>query len=140
MARVNDTEFAAKWAARTTAASEDYRRGVGRVQQAPGAQAAAARNLWQARVAESGDKWARKVGAVSLADWQRMASTKGAQNLATGVQAAQPKMQAAAAKLLSTVDSVSAQVRGMPKTTLEQRIARSAAMQRGMAQAYGSGK
>lgn len=136
MARVNDQQYAEKWAQRTSAASQAYVDGVRRVATAPGAQAAAAKQLYASRVQESTDKWARKVGAVSLADWQNMAATKGATNLSTGVNAARPKMQAAAQRLLQTVDSVSAQVRSMPKSTLEQRIARSAAMQRGMASAY----
>lgn len=141
MARVTPQEFADKWATRTQAASQDYTRGIQRVTQAPGAKAAASRALWQARVAESGDKWARKVGAVDLGTWQNLAMTKGAQNLATGVQAAKPKMQAAAQQLLSTVDSVSARVQAMPKQTLQQRIARANAMMQGMHDAYaGAGR
>lgn len=136
MARVTPEEYAQKWAQRTQAASQDYARGVMRVQQAPGAQAAAKKSTYLARVNESANKWASKVSAVTLAEWQQMASTKGAQNLATGVSAAQPKMSAAAGKLLSTVDTVRSRVKQMPGDTLQQRLARATAMAQGMHDAY----
>ena len=71
-----------------------------------------------------------------LQDWQQMASTKGATNLSTGVQAAKPKMQAADGKLLSTVDTVRNQVKARPGGTLEQRLARATEFARRMNAAY----
>lgn len=136
MARVTPEEYAAKWSQRTSGASEDYRRGVQRVTTAPGQLAAAKRADYVANVNASADKWQRKVQAVSLADWQSMAAGKGAANLSTGVQAAQPKMAAAAGKLLSTVDSVRGRVKAMPSGTLQQRMARAQAMMQGMHDAY----
>jgi len=41
MARVNASEYAEKWGRRTKVATEDYRKGVERVSQAPGEKAAA---------------------------------------------------------------------------------------------------
>lgn len=139
MARVDAAGFADKWAARTSAASPDYAKGVRAVTQAPGAKAAAKSADYLAGVQANADKWKRKVGAVTLSDWQEMAATKGAANLGTGVQAAKPKMQAAAVKLLSTVDTVRAQVKQMPGGTLENRLARANAFARGMNAAYKNG-
>lgn len=139
MARVDAAQYAEKWATRTGAASADYARGVRAVTQAPGAKAAAKKADYISRVNESANKWAAKVGAVSLSDWQEMAATKGATNLSTGVQAARPKMQAAATKLLSTVDQVRSQVKAMPGGTLEQRLARATEFARKMNAAYKQG-
>jgi hypothetical protein len=139
MARVDAQGFADKWAQRTAAASQDYAAGIRRVTQAPGAKAAAKKADYVNRVNEQQNKWAQKVAAVSLTDWQEMAATKGATNLATGVQAAKPKMQISAAKLLSTVDAVKAQVKAMPGGTLDQRIARAAEFARRMNAAYRQG-
>lgn len=136
MARVDAAGYAEKWAQRTGAASADYARGVRAVTQAPGAKAAAKKADYIARVNEQANKWATKVAAVSLSDWQEMAATKGATNLSTGVQAAKPKMQAAAGKLLSTVDTVRNQVKAMPGGTLEQRLARATEFARRMNAAY----
>lgn len=139
MARVNPQEYADKWASRTSAASVDYAKGVRAVTQAPGAKAAAKQADYLAGVQANADKWKRKVGAVTLTDWQEMAATKGAANLATGVQAAKPKMTQAAAKLLTTVDQVRATVKAMPGGTLENRLARATAFARGMNAAYKNG-
>lgn len=133
MAKVTPQEFADKWARRTRAATQDYITGVQRVTQAPGAQAAAAKALWASRIAESLDKWAREVGSVSLSDWQQAAVQLGAQRIGQGVDAATPDMAAIATQLLGAVDAAANKVKGMPKTTLEDRIARSAAFQREMA-------
>lgn len=132
MARVTAQEAADKWAARTAAASQDYARGIQRVTQAPGAAAAAKKADYIAHVNESADKWARNVGNVSLGDWQQMASTKGAQNLSVGVNAAKNKMASRMQKVLADVDSAVAAIKTMPTTTLDQRINRSVEFQRRM--------
>ncbi len=128
-------EAAAKWAARTSAASSDYASGVMRVTQAPGAAAAAASSKWQARVADPStkSKFERGSSAVSLQAWQQAASQKGASRLASGAQAAAPKFEQTMAKLLPYIATARAAVRAMPSGDLEQNIARSAAMARAMA-------
>lgn len=136
MARVNADEYVRKWQQRTSAASPDYQAGVRRVSQAPGALAAAKKADYVAAVNAQQNKWAANVSRVSLSDWQEMAATKGAANLATGVQAAGPKMAAAAGKLLSTVDSIRPRIRSMPSGTFEQRKARMAAWADAMHAAY----
>jgi hypothetical protein len=136
MARVTASEFAEKWARRTSAATPDYVRGVERVTESPGAKAAASADLMRARVNEAIDsgKWQRNVGAVSLQEWKRAASEKGAQRIAAGVQGASSKMNTFATQVLPFIDNVRQQVDSMPKTSLEDRIQRSVAFQRGMSQ------
>lgn len=142
MARVNAQEAARKWRERTAAAAGDYTRGVERVTEAPGA--AAARNAQAALInytemINSGE-WARRVGGVSLQDWKAATTGKGAQRLATGVQAAESRMSQAMADLLPQVDAASAHVRSMPNVTLEDRIARMVEFTRRMAQRPGGRK
>jgi hypothetical protein len=133
VAKVNAQQFVEKWARRTKQAQQDYVTGIQSVQQAPGAAAAAKQQTYIARVTESAPKWARKVGAVSLADWQTAATTVGAQRISSGVDKATNKVAAVAAPLLQAVDSARAAVKSMPNATLEDRIARSAEFQRKMA-------
>ncbi len=133
MSKVTPAEYAEKWARRTRGATQDYTKGVMQVTTAPGAQAAAAKQLWAARIAESLDKWARETGSVSLSEWQQAAATLGAARIGQGVDAAIPKMSAVASQLLAAVDAAANEIKSMPKMTLEDRIARSAAFQRKMA-------
>lgn len=134
MARLTPEEFASKWASRTAAATPEYTAGVQRVQTAPGQAAAAKEAKYQAGVqaAVTSGKWRRNVGAVSLAQWQESALTKGAQRLSTGAQAAQGKMAAAGARILPMIDQAKAEVDRMPDNTIEDRIAKSAAFARAM--------
>lgn len=134
MARLNAEEFAAKWAQRTSAAVEDYRRGVQRVQTAPGALAARNQAGYVAGVQRSAQKWARRVGSVSLGEWQQAASEKGAQRLASGVQAATPKMAQFAAEVLPHIERGQQLIAQMPKGDVEQGIARATVFMRHMAQ------
>jgi hypothetical protein len=134
MARLTPEEYAAKWAQRTSAATADYSAGIQRVQTAPGQQAAAKEQKYQAGVqaAVTSGKWRRNVAGVSLQQWQEAAMNKGAQRLATGAQAAQSKMAAAGARILPMIDQVAAEVARLPDTTVEDRINKSAAFQRGL--------
>lgn len=132
MARLTAEEYAQKWATRMAAATSDYTAGIQRVTQAPGAAAAAKEQKYQAGVqaAVTSGKWRRKVGAVSLQDWQNAAVNKGASRLASGAQNAQSKMAAAGARILPIIDAARQAVSGMPDNTVEERINKSAAFQR----------
>jgi hypothetical protein len=134
MARLTPEEYAQKWATRTAAATPEYQAGIQRVTQAPGQAAAAKEQKYQAGVqaAVTSGKWRRNVGAVSLQSWQESAMNKGAQRLASGAQAAQSKMAAAGARILPMIDAVKSEVDRMPDNTVEDRISKSAAFQRGL--------
>lgn len=134
MARLTPDQVAEKWARRAGAASADYAAGIARVTTAPGQQAAAKAQKAAQGYADAiaSGRWAKKVGAVSLTDWQQSAVNKGAPRFAQGVSAAQPKMAAAMAIVLPMVDSAKASVANMDDSTVEGRINKAAAFQRKM--------
>lgn len=136
MAKVTPAEYAEKWARRTAAATADYTRGVARVTEAPGIAAAAKQDKMLAQLTESilNGTWARRVAGVSLQSWKDSATTKGAPRIAAGVQAAQADMQRFGTELLARIDSVKGTIDQMPDLTLEDRIQRSVAFQRAMAE------
>lgn len=126
MAKVTPEEFAEKWARRLRGATEDIRRGIERVDTAPGELAAAQQEAMLQNFIESVNSglWASRVRSVSLQDWKKAAIDKGLARIPAGVEAAQPKMARIAAELLPAVDAAAAKARAMPKVTLEDSIAR----------------
>lgn len=134
MAKVTPQEYAEKWQRRLGQSGEDIRRGVTKTTVAPGAAAAAAQDRMLSGVTESvtSGRWARKVSAVPLADWQRATTEKGIPRIASGAQAAVPKMQRVAQTLLPAVDAAAAKANAMPKGTIEDSIARAGSFMRDM--------
>lgn len=134
MARVNPQEFADKWRRRLAGATEDIRRGIERVNTAPGERAAAAQEAMQTNLNEAinSGRWARRVAGVSLQDWKNAALEKGVNRIAGGAQASQAKMQRIAQELLPAVDSAASEARAMPKVTIEDSIQRAATFMRRM--------
>lgn len=124
MSKLDNPDVAAQqWANRLGASTQAYTDGVNGVVMAPGQLAAAAKPLWLTNTAAAGDKFARNSAAVTKEAWQQAAITKGAPRLASGAQAAQPKMQAAFAKLFPAIKNA---VSGLPaRGTIDQNIERS---------------
>lgn len=118
-----------KWKMNTSGATAAYTQGIDRVQVAPGQLAAAKKQKYVQGVIASQDKWAANVAAVPLSTWANLAKTKGAANLATGVNAATPKVTAFWNKFRPVLDQARQQVNQMPTDTYEQRVAKSRAMQ-----------
>jgi len=135
-AQKNAASVAKKWVQNTGAASQAYTDGVNAVQVAPGQLAAAAAPKMLAKVtaAINSGKYASRVSGVSLGSWKSSATTKGAQRLGPGATAAEPKMTAFLNEFLPIAAQVSAQVDSMPKMTIEDSVARSAAAIRAFAQ------
>lgn len=127
MGTLSADAVAQKWATRLTAAVPDIQAGVQAVTEAPGAAAARQKTLWLQRITASADKWARRVSAVSLADWQSAMINKGLQRISGGATAAIPKMTAFMADFLPYVEQGAQTVRAMPKGDVEAGIARAAA-------------
>lgn len=98
-------EVAADWAQKMGGATDKIKRGAQAVKVSPGQQAAAQKGAYTAGVAANADKWARNVGRVTLTDWVNAVVTKGADRVATGASAAEPKMAAFLGKLLPYVDN-----------------------------------
>ena len=126
MARVSASEFVDKWSRRTKGATDDYRRGVQRVTEAPGAKAARRADEYVAGVqrAVAENKWQRNVAAVSLGEWQQQAAGKGASRIAAGVDGAESKVAAFAGPLLDHVDAGRQKLESMPRGGLDQNINR----------------
>jgi hypothetical protein len=124
MGRLSPEQAAAKYAQRAAAASGDYVEGVNRVNRSPGQAAAAKFDKWRQGVQDSQEKWRSKVAAVSLDDWKQRTVEKGGSRYAAGVQASSDKYLAHQQRFGPVQDRITEQVRGMPDTTLEQRLNR----------------
>lgn len=135
MAQKNPADVAARWVRRTQAATQDYTDAVNRVTESPMQKAAAQKQamIQKLTAAVNDGTWERGLARVSLADWKAKTSQVGAQRIAQGVTQAEGKMQTFMSQFLPYADSVSQQVKGMPKITLEDSIARASAAIRAMA-------
>lgn len=134
MAKVTAAEYAEKHARRLKGSLEDIRRGIARTSEAPGAAAVRQKDKMRQNVNAALDDgtWERRTAAVSLQDWQKQASEKGVNRISQGIDAVQTKQVAMAERLLSAVDAAAAQVKNMPKVTIEDSIARMESFVRAM--------
>ncbi len=137
MSKVNAQEWLKKWGTNLNAASQYIRDGVGRVTVAPGIAAAAAADRMLAGIQEavSSGMWAKRVSAVSLAEWQSSMINKGLPHISQGVSQAQKTKGAEIQALLSAIDSVQAEVQAMPKGGLSNNVARAVAFMTKMSEA-----
>jgi len=132
--KITPEEAAEKWERKMQAASTDYAAGVGRVTKAPGQAAAENIDGYIRGVQENAQRWKKKVAAVSLEEWKDKAINKGASRLGPGATAARAKMMEQTKRNFANIESVKSAVDQMPGQTLDQRIAKSAAFIRGMAE------
>lgn len=135
MAKVTPQEYAEKWGRRLKGSTEDIRRGINRVSEAPGVAAARQADLMLAKVTESisSGRWAAKVAAVPLDEWKKKTAEKGLGRIASGVDAAQATQVQMATELLANVDAAVAVVNQTPRGTLEDNITRMTTFTREMA-------
>lgn len=101
----------AKWVSAMQSAGPAITAGVQAVTVAPGAAAARQVNAYVQGVAQSQQKWAKNVAAVTLNDWQIAMTSKGVGRVGTGATAAQGKMQNAMTQLLPQIANI---VGGLP--------------------------
>ena len=121
---------AQKWAANLAGATQAIRDGVQGVSTAPGQLAAQKKQLYISGVTASADKWARNVASVSLQEWQNAMTTKGVDRIASGAQAAQPKMAQFLGRLIPFQENLKRQLPA--RGTAEQNLARMNQFVRGM--------
>jgi hypothetical protein len=135
MAKVTAQEYAAKWAQRLSGATEDIRRGISRVSEAPGVKAAAQKDLMKQKILQAIDDgtWSAQVAGVTLEDWKKAASGKGVDRITSGVNAAKDKQVQMGERLLAAVDASVAEANQTPRGDLEQNITRMTTFVRGMA-------
>jgi len=135
MAMPTPQEAAARWVQNTGGATQRYTDGVNAVTVSPGQAAARQADLWAANVAAAKAKFAANSAKVSLDQWKTATVNKGAQRLASGVQAAQGNYEAALGKLLPYISSA---VSSLPQRgNLEANIGRMTSFVRKMAQYNG---
>jgi hypothetical protein len=135
MSRLTAQEFQEKHARRLKEAIPDMTAGIGRVTICPTHQAADKIQKLKANLNAAIDsgKMAKRMKSVTLEDWKSKMLDKGVNRVASGIDAAAPKVIAFATQLLPHIDGLVASVNKMPDATLEDSIARATFMMRGMA-------
>jgi hypothetical protein len=121
-------QISQKWLTNFGNATTAMTQGVQAVQQAPGAKAAAAAQLWITRLQQSQAKWANRVGAVTLAEWQNAMIELGIPRAQQGAQSKQNNYTTFITAYMQFLSGQVATIRAMPKGTLAQGIARATAM------------
>lgn len=136
MAMPSPSEAAATWAQKFGASGPKWAAGVQGVTVAPGQLAARAKNLWLQNVTAAADRYAANSAKVTREQWIEVTVTKGQPRLASGAAAAQPKVEAAFAKLFPAIANA---VNALPpRGDIEQNINRAGAFARAM-HAYKTG-
>jgi hypothetical protein len=135
MARVTASEYSEKWVRRLGQSTEDIRKGINRVTEAPGIKAAKQQNamITNLNKAVTDGTWAKQVAGVSLEDWKKSAIDKGVARIGAGVTAAAASQVQMAERLLVAVDASVAEANKTPRGDLEANITRMTTFARGMA-------
>ena len=126
MVRVNEKEFAEKWARRLKGATEDIRRGVEKLDRNPAEEAIKKKEKMKARLIEAIDsgRWEAGLKKVTLEEWKAKMLNKGIGRIPAGVDEATPKMEEFARVLLPHIEEGVKKIEGMPDLTLEDNIRR----------------
>jgi len=99
MAMPSATDAAARWSQQFAASGPRWTAGVQAVTVAPGQLAARSKALWLANTTAAADRYATNSAKVTREEWIAVTVAKGSSRLASGAAAAQPKVEAAFAKL-----------------------------------------
>lgn len=132
---ISAQQWSQRWKNGMQNASTKMQEGVNAVTEAPGIKAAAASALWLANVTKAEAKFARNVAAVSLDSWKNAYIKKGIPGIANAAQVAEPKVQAAATKLIPAINNLLATL--PPRTaTLDGNLQRVRHMAAGLQEAF----
>jgi hypothetical protein len=132
--RVDASTATQRWSNGMANSGQAMTRGVQAVRESPGARAAQAADKWLQRTTAARDKFARRVGALTLASWQNSMTQYGISRAAQGAQQKQGKFQGFMAEFIPHLQAGIQQIETMPKNTLEDGINRAVAMIRHNAQ------
>lgn len=126
MPKLTPAEAAEKWGRRLKGATSDIRDGVDRVTEAPGKKAAEKVDKWVAKMTDTEvqNKWARRVGAVSLEDWKTQMKDVGVGRIAAGVEAEIPDMGDFYTEVFPYIERGQSEVEKLPDISLEDSITR----------------
>lgn len=124
MAKLTAREAAEKHARRLKGSTEDIRRGVERVQEAPGVRAAQKQDKMRANLIKAVDsgKWAERVSAVPLGEWKGKMINKGVNRIAQGVDEAMDGTTDFFGQLFEHQDKIKGEIDAMPDLTLDDNI------------------
>lgn len=130
MAKTLD-QVVTKWATNAGGASQAWLDGINSTTVDPTALAAAnsASYLAGVQAAVSTGLWQRKLAAAGKAKWQAKSNQKSG-NFIAGVDAGKDDYQQSMTTWLPIIQQTGATAKGMPGNTIDQRIARSAYVQR----------
>jgi len=134
MPKLTPAEAREKHARRLKGATEDIRRGVQRVTEAPGKAAAKKVDKMRQNILASLDDgtWEARVSGVSLEDWQTQMVDKGIPRIAAGIDGAAAKMEGFFEELFVHQASLQNKIGSMSDLTLEDSINRMVEWSRGM--------
>lgn len=136
MPHLTPAEAREKHARRLKGSTDDIRKGVARVKEAPGKKAAAKADKMRERLLAALDsgKWSDRVGSVTLEAWQSSMSDKGIGRIAAGIDGAADKTEEFFSQLFAHEENLERKINAMSDLTLEDNIARMTEWVRGMAQ------
>lgn len=142
MAKKTPDQISEKYQRGVAGAGADYAAGVQNPARPWASATAAGQKRWAAGIqkAIAEGKFARGVQAAGDAKWQQNALNKGAQRYQASAQEAAAGYQKVAARIMQAGQAAQSAVANMDNSTQEARIARSAAAQRAISQAWSSGK
>lgn len=131
---ISVAEASRKWRENTASPSAitAYKNGISAVTENPMAKAAAKADKYLAGIQEAvqSGKYRESLLAVPEAVWKQNAIDVGASRIASGVKKGASKMESHLTNFLPFLANVQQAVNAMPDTSLEDRIAKSAEMQR----------
>ena len=132
MVKVTPAEYSEKWGRKLKGSTEDIRRGIERVTEAPGVKAAQKVEKMKANLLKSIEDgtWARRVSSVDLQEWKDKALKKGLGRISQGVDEAGGKMHDFASEFFPHLEEGQRKIAGMPDITLEDNINRASEMMR----------
>lgn len=128
MAMLTAQQISQKWLTNFENATTAMTQGVQAVQTAPGQKAAAAAQLWITRLQQAQNKWATRVAAVTLAEWQQAMVNLGIPRAQQGAQQKQSNYTNFITQYMAFLQTAVPTVQAMPKGSLAQGIARATAM------------
>ena len=134
MAKLTAAEFREKHARRLKAATEDMRKGIEAVTEAPTAKAAKKMDKLRTNLLKAIDsgKMAKRLNAVTLEDWKKKTIDIGIGRVSAGIDGAAAKVEDFASQLLPHIDKLKSEVDKMPDVTLDDSINKMVAFTRGM--------
>jgi len=124
--RMNSSDISEKWGRNLKHSVPDIQKGLDAVSEAPSAKAVEKQEKMLANLTEAVNNgtWAKRLSAVSLAEWKEKTKKKVAERMAGGVDGAMGKRKAFDNYLVAELNAVLPEISDMADLTLEDSVAR----------------